>query len=98
METYNFHEMALEELVNLKQFLLENMYRHPKVRRMTEKAGSVVNELFLKLLKQPHNLPAEWRELVDIGNVEQTAQVVADYIAGMTDRFAYEEHSKLIKL
>ena len=93
-----FSPKMLEIDRNLKQFLLENMYRHSKVRQMTEKAGCVVNELFLKLLKQPNNLPIEWREQVDIGNTEQNAQVVADYIAGMTDRFAYEEHSKLINL
>jgi dGTPase len=56
----------------------------------------VVRELFVLLVNEPSNLPAEWREQVNGESEEQKAKVVADYIAGMTDRFAYEEHNKLI--
>jgi dGTPase len=55
-----------------------------------------VRELFILLLSEPNHLPIEWQEQVSGESEEQKAQVVADYIAGMTDRFAYEEHSKLI--
>jgi dGTPase len=72
------------------------MYRHDRVRQMTEKASLVVRELFVLLVNEPSNLPAEWREQVNGESEEQKAKVVADYIAGMTDRFAYEEHNKLI--
>ena len=82
---------------SLKDFLFQNMYRHDKVNEMTDKAESVVSDLFTHLLAAPENLPSEWRAQVDGKNEEQKAHVVADYIAGMTDRFAYDEHAKLIK-
>lgn len=82
---------------SLKDFLFQNMYRHAKVNEMTDQARQVVSELFTFLLNAPENLPAEWREQVGVKNDEQTAHVVADYIAGMTDRFANDEHAKLIK-
>jgi dGTPase len=81
---------------NLKDFLLDNMYRHDRVRQMTEKASLVVRELFVLLVNEPSNLPREWQEQVNGESEEQKAKVVADYIAGMTDRFACEEHNKLI--
>ena len=88
----NMHEIDR----HLKDFLFNNMYRHDRVCRMTEKASLVVKELFSLLLEEPNNLPPEWREKVSGDSEEQKAKIVADYIAGMTDRFAYEEHAKLI--
>jgi len=79
----------------LKDFLFENMYRHSRVNKMTDQARLVVRDLFELLLAQPEMLPAEWHQQVDGKTEEQTAHVVADYIAGMTDRFANEEHMKL---
>jgi dGTPase len=79
----------------LKEFLFAHMYRHTKVSRMTSKARRVVRDLFALLLKEPELLPEDWR----IGGCEagsmRTARRVADYIAGMTDRFALDEHSRL---
>ena len=92
----SFSEKMHEIDRNLKDFLLDNMYRHDRVRQMTEKASLVVRELFVLLVNEPSNLPAEWREQVNGESEEQKAKVVADYIAGMTDRFAYDEHNKLI--
>jgi dGTPase len=92
----SFSEKMHEIDRKLKDFLFDNMYRHDRVRRMTEKASLVVRELFILLLSEPNHLPIEWQEQVSGESEEQKAQVVADYIAGMTDRFAYEEHSKLI--
>jgi dGTPase len=82
---------------SLKDFLFQNMYRHDKVNEMTDKARLVVTDLFKLLLAEPDKLPTEWQKQVGSANDETTAQVVADYIAGMTDRFAYDEHAKLIK-
>jgi len=65
---------------------------------MTKKASDVVSDLFLILLTHPAQLPLEWQEQIKGKNKKQKAQVVADYIAGMTDRFAYEEHEKLKNL
>jgi dGTPase len=79
----------------LKKFLFDNMYRHYKLNRMTSKAKRVVKELFRLLVAEPECLPVEWRTKCDSANSAQTARVVADYIAGMTDRFALDEYQNL---
>jgi dGTPase len=78
----------------LKQFLFERMYRHYRVNRMSSKARRVVHELFRLFVAEPECLPEEWRALTG-GGEAQTARVVADYLAGMTDRFALDEHRRL---
>ena len=70
----------------LKQFLFEQMYRHPRVNRMTERAGRVVRDLFGLYTAQPEHLPRHRGP-----NPPDTPRRVADFIAGMTDRFALEE-------
>src|SRR5438477_11348728 len=75
----------------LKQFLHERMYRHDRVNRMTSNARRVVSELFRLFLAEPRQLPKEWLALAD-GSDAERARVVADYLAGMTDRFALDEH------
>ena len=79
----------------LKRFLFENMYRHYKLNRMATKARRVVRDLFGLLLDEPECLPTEWRRRADGGGTATTARVVTDYIAGMTDRYALDEHQKL---
>jgi dGTPase len=78
----------------LKRFLFERMYRHYRVNRMSSKARRVVRELFQLFLAEPECLPGEWRALAGGGNAER-ARLVADYLAGMTDRFALDEHRRL---
>jgi dGTPase len=73
----------------LKQFLFEQMYRHPRVNRMTERAGRVVRDLFGLYTAQPEHLPRHRGP-----NPPDTPRRVADFIAGMTDRFALEEHRR----
>jgi dGTPase len=79
----------------LKAFLFERMYRHWRVNRMSSKARRVVHDLFGLLLEEPQCLPQEWRTAADAKRTGPTARVVADYIAGMTDNFALEEHRRL---
>src|SRR5437588_393448 len=78
----------------LKRFLSERMYRHYRVNRMSSKARRVVRELFQLFLAEPECLPGEWRALTR-GKAPETARIVADYLAGMTDRFALDEHRRL---
>ncbi len=78
----------------LKRFLFERMYRHYRVNRMSSKARRVVRELFQLFLAEPECLPGEWRALTG-GSQAETARIVADYLAGMTDRFALDEHRRL---
>ena len=79
----------------LRAFLFERMYRHFRVNRMTSKARRVVRELFELFLAEPQCLPTEWGELAGTAGSSETARVVADYIAGMTDRYALDEHRRL---
>ncbi|MBX6368931.1 MAG: deoxyguanosinetriphosphate triphosphohydrolase [Rhodospirillales bacterium] len=79
----------------LKAFLFERMYRHWRVNRMTSKARRVVQELFRALVAEPQCLPNEWRQEADGAGTPRSARVVADYIAGMTDNFALDEHRRL---
>jgi dGTPase len=78
----------------LKRFLYERMYRHYRVNRMSHKARRVVRELFQLFLDEPECLPSEWRAAAS-GDTPVKARTVADYLAGMTDRFALDEHRRL---
>jgi dGTPase len=79
----------------LKEFLFERMYRHYRVNRMSSKARRVIHDLFSLYLAEPQCLPREWRENAGGPDEPQTARVAADYLAGMTDRFALDEHHRL---
>ncbi len=80
----------------LKDFLFRRMYRHDLVNRMTGQAGDVVRDLFACLLDDPALMPEDWRGGVEMGDETARARRVADYIAGMTDRFALGEHQRLM--
>ncbi|MEL6792732.1 MAG: deoxyguanosinetriphosphate triphosphohydrolase [Pseudomonadota bacterium] len=85
-----------DDLKRIREFLFARMYRHPNVTRMRRKAAIVVKELFAIFLGEPELLPDEWRgDALHAKSEELRARTVADYIAGMTDRFALEEHRKL---
>ena len=79
----------------VKRFLFARMYRHYRVNRMTYKVKRVVRDLFDHYLAEPQCLPDEWRGQIGEASAPVTARIVADYIAGMTDRFALDEHRKL---
>lgn len=83
---------------DLKAFLFERMYRHYLVNRMASKAKRVVTDLFDLYISEPECLPTEWNARAGEPNSAETARVVADFIAGMTDRFAFREHAKLFDL
>jgi dGTPase len=85
---------ALEEKrLELKAFLMENLYRHYRVMRMAVKAQKVMADLFHAYMSEPAQLPTHIAARWKAG--ESQARVIADYIAGMTDRFALDEHTKL---
>jgi dGTPase len=79
----------------LRAFLIEHMYRHYRVNRMGAKAKRVVKEMFDLFCAEPDCLPTEWQGETRGASTAGTARVVADYIAGMTDRFALDEHRRL---
>jgi dGTPase len=90
-----FSASLAAEAKGLRAFLFERMYRHYRVNRMASKARRVVQELFALLLAEPQCLPSEWRQLASGEGAPATARLVADYIAGMTDRYALDEHRRL---
>jgi len=76
----------------LKDFLFTNMYRNYRVVRMGDKAGRILRDLFLSYVGEPLQLPPHYQERIPRDGMHR---VVCDYIAGMTDRFAVDEHRKL---
>jgi dGTPase len=92
-------DAAREEHGELMQFLRERLYRHYKVLRMTAKARRVLKELFEAFLSDIQLMPPEHREAAARGETAQgaagRARAVADYVAGMTDRYAILEHRRL---
>lgn len=78
----------------LKKFLLDNLYRHSQVIRMTNKARRIVRELFQAFIEDPRLLADEYRREDPI----EQARAIADYIAGMTDRYAIREHRAIFQM
>lgn len=76
----------------LRQFLMQKLYHHYRVVRMSTKAKRFIRELFCEYLKRPQQMPAEIQQRIP---KEGVRRVVCDYIAGMTDRYALDEYKKL---
>ena len=77
--------------MELKHFLRTNLYRHYRVARMSTKARKIVTDLFKAFLAEPGLLPPEFQSRAKI----DTPRAIADYIAGMTDRYALRTHQRL---
>ncbi|HEY1885733.1 MAG TPA: dNTP triphosphohydrolase, partial [Roseiarcus sp.] len=77
---------------DIKAFLFARMYRHPNVRKVRDEADAIVRRLFEVYFSDPSPMPPEWAAKAEQG---ERARAVADYIAGMTDRFAIAEHARL---
>ncbi len=90
-------EEIFEKHKALKQFLGKRLYRHARVREMTDKAKRMVEVLFDRYMNDPGQMPAEFSGRASAEGADESAKarVVADYIAGMTDRFAIKEHDRL---
>ena len=83
----------LEKKIELEQFLFDKVYRHPGMLAKRGQAQVALRESFRALAAKLELLPAKFRRLAER---EGTARAVGDYLAGMTDRFAFEEHKRLI--
>jgi dGTPase len=92
-----FSDSVYEQHAALKKFLSKHLYRHGKVRAMTDKAKLMVEVLFERYMSDPGQMPGEFcsRATTNGANESTKARVVADYVAGMTDRFAIAEHDRL---
>lgn len=93
-----FSDEHREKDAALRKFLFENMYRHPDVNRRMSLARRVVGDLFQLYLAEPNVMPREWSRHAGEPKSLETARIVSDYVAGMTDRYALEEHRKLFSV
>jgi dGTPase len=93
-----FSRDMVEDLSQLRAFLMERMYRHWRVNRTRSQARRMLAEMFQLFMGEPDVLPAEWYARTEGRDDAGRARVVCDYIAGMTDRYAIEEHRKLFHL
>ncbi len=90
-----FSDEVNEQHVSLKRFLMRNLYRHEKVREMTDRARHMVETLFERYMADLEQMPEEFSKAAAGGDEAGKARVVADYVAGMTDRFAIKEYERL---
>ncbi len=99
-ELIGFSETMAAENRELKTFLRKELYRHHEVLRMTNKAGRIIRELFAAFMDDPRLLPPQYQAMGQQTSDDPLidhpiARAVADYIAGMTDRYAIKEHRRL---
>jgi dGTPase len=93
-----FSDSVQQEAKELKQFLHTHLYRHYQVNRMSFKANQTITSLFKVMMDNPNLLPPDYQIKSDQHGVEhqqKQARKIADYIAGMTDRFAMKEHKRV---
>ena len=79
----------------IKGFLYPRMYRHPRIMRIMGDAERVVCALFARYSEKPADMSAEWAQTVEAGDEADRPRRTADFIAGMTDRYALIEHGRL---
>ena len=92
-----FSKPLYQELKAIRSFLFTRMYRAPSVVVMRNEVTEVVNGLFPLFLSRPELLPQEWRHDIEAAQGEtELARIVADYVSGMTDRFALQEGQRLL--
>ena len=93
-----FSDALQADLNEIRDFLFRRMYRAPSVMEKRTEVTRVVDALFPLFLQNPHLLPRDWARQIEAAAQDNTtlARMVADYIAGMTDRFALQEHERLL--
>jgi dGTPase len=92
-----YSDVVKEQTLELKRFLRANLYAHARVKQVTDGSVRILKELFRAFLDDLHLLPAQYQPKIrEAGNdTAAQARIVADYVAGMTDRYALREHAKL---
>ncbi|MBN8552756.1 MAG: deoxyguanosinetriphosphate triphosphohydrolase [Caulobacterales bacterium] len=93
-----FSDGMMQDLARLRAFLFERMYRHERINLMRDRAARTIDRLFGLYLERPEEMPTEWATRARAGGEARRARAVCDYIAGMTDLFAFEEYRRLFGL
>ncbi|WP_238370633.1 deoxyguanosinetriphosphate triphosphohydrolase [Heliomarina baculiformis] len=92
-----FSDEVFTDLKEIRDFLFQRMYRAPSVVEVRAQVTQVVRDLFPHFMAHPELLPKQWRKDVEEAQGEtELARIVMDYVAGMTDRFALQEHARLL--
>jgi len=93
--TAAFSEAMASDIGRLKAFLLKRVYRHEHVMRIMRDAEGIVRDLFSRYLAEPSAMPAAWHAASRALSERRLARLIADFVAGMTDRYALGEHRRL---
>jgi len=93
-----FSPQTAEDLRVVQRFLRRRMYRHPKVMDAMRRAERIVQDLFAAYISEPDLLPKDWKERAMSDEASTFPRQVCDFIAGMTDRYAIEQHRRLFDL
>ncbi|AZL15355.1 deoxyguanosinetriphosphate triphosphohydrolase [Rickettsiales endosymbiont of Stachyamoeba lipophora] len=93
--TAQFSQEAEQLIKSIKTFLMNTVYRHFRVNRMSSKSKMIVKELFEYFMNCPECMPNEWGPRGHIEDLNKRAEIVADFIAGMTDNFAIKEYNSI---
>jgi dGTPase len=83
------------DIARLKGFLLQRVYRHERVMGIMRDAEAIVRDLFARFLDEPAAMPPTWRAAARDLRERRLARLIADFVAGMTDRYALGEHRRL---
>lgn len=94
----SFSPSLHQQILGLKQFLANRMYRHPRVIDVMRNAQNMLTQLFEALAAGPSLLPPDWQQRCGVARDRATARAVCDYIAGMTDRFAAQEYRRIFHM
>ncbi len=93
-----FSPQMQESEAAIKRFLFARMYRHERVERVMQEAMQVLRDLYGHFLATPSDMPQGWNEGLDPADAPRLARRVADYVAGMTDRYALDQHTRFFDL
>jgi dGTPase len=94
----SFTDSTVEEVKLIKDFLMKRVYKHHRVASVTLQCHNVVRDLFKLYAQNIDLLPFSWREMIEENNEDSKMSAIADYIAGMTDRFAIKQYQSFYNL
>jgi dGTPase len=93
--TIAFSAAMAADIARLKAFLFERVYRHARVMRVMTGAEEIVRDLFQRYLAEPQAMQEAWHKAASGLDERRRARLIADFVAGMTDRYAIAEHRRL---
>ncbi len=96
--TIIFSPSMTKSIAEIKTFLRQHMYKHENILSVRKTVSQVVRELFEEFVTDPTKLPADWYLQLQNKNKLDRSRGIADYIAGMTDRFALKEHNRVLNV